>query len=129
MKSALLGIVAFALVSAVACREPLDPLTSKILPVSEIDAPATIAAGSLLSVDLIISVGCNSVERVEVIKSASVAHITFWAPAVRGSENIECAMAKWIKQTVTIDPPFAQSFTVSGNAGTLPPVEVRVEVR
>jgi len=129
MKSVLFGIVVFSLVSNTACRDILDSRTSKILSVVQIDAPARITAGSPLSVDLTISIACNSVERVEIQRNASRADITVWAPASRGNEAIECTMYKNLRQTVTIAPPFAPTFTVSANGGTLPPVEATVEVQ
>lgn len=112
MRSALLGMAAVTLVIAVAgCRDSLEPRTPENLLVSRIDAPASIAAGTPLSVTLTVNVGCNRIERFEISRNASGADITIWGGVLGIGRRTRCRMPyvqigetdSYVRPTVRID--------------------------
>lgn len=130
MKSALLVLAAVTLTSALAgCRDSLEPPPPAILPVSQIEAPASIAAGSSLTVTLTVNIGCDRIERLEIQRNASGAYINALGRSTESRQGYLCTMSAIDKRTVTFDPPFASTFTVSANRGRMPPVQVTVEVQ
>lgn len=133
MKTALLGVATVALIGALGgCRDGLKPQVPVILPVSQIEAPASIAAGEPLSVTLIVNIACNNFERYEIHRSASGASIIVWgsnATSVLGYEDVQCTRVFFERHTITFDPPFASTFTVYGNRGRMPAVQVTIEVQ
>jgi len=135
MKPALLGAVAVVVSGlAVGCHDPLRtaPDQSFVFHVSNIAAPATVAPGAPLSVVLTaVSGGCARFDRIETRKSASEASITVWGvnPAI-GNPGMGCtADIRNELHTVTFDPPFAASFTVSVNRPREAPLTATVQVQ
>jgi hypothetical protein len=105
---------------------------SFIFSVSKIDAPASIAPGMPLSVVLTaVSGGCARFDRIETQRNASGASITVWGvnPAI-GNPEMACTMdLRMERHTVTFDPPFAGTFTVSVNRPQLAPLIATVRVQ
>lgn len=131
MKSALLGVAAFALASTTGCGL-LGPDQSVVLGVAEIDAPVTIAPGASLSVVLTVETGgCRRFDRVETNRSESGANITVWGrDGAKGRDDIMCPQdLRTERHSVRFDPPFAPVFTVSVNQGRMPPSTITVRVQ
>lgn len=108
------------------------PDQSFVFNVSKIDAPARIAPGASLSVVLTaVSGGCARFDRIETHRSASGANITVWGvnPAI-GNPGMACtADIRNEPHTVTFDPPFASTFTISVNRPQQNPLTATVQVQ
>ena len=132
MKSALLGVAAFALVSSASGCGNFGPDQSVILGVTEVAAPASIAPGTSLSVVLtVVTAGCTGFDHIETQRSASEATITVWGrDGAKGRDDVLCPQViSHEKHTVRFDPPFASTFTVTVDQGTMPPHTVTVRVQ
>ena len=105
---------------------------SFIFHVSKIDAPASIAPGASLSVVLTaVSGGCARFDRIETQRNASGASVTLWGvnPAI-GNPGMPCTMdIRSERHTLTFDPPFASTFTISVNRPQLNPLTATVQVQ
>jgi hypothetical protein len=105
---------------------------SVILQVSEIDAPATIAPGSPLSVVLKVTTGgCLRFDRIEMTRVASGANVTVWGDdSSIGRNDIVCTSdIRTESHTMVFNPPFGSTFTISVYHGRLPGISETVEVR
>src|SRR4051812_17127895 len=76
----------------VACSGVFAPDQSIVLGVSKLDAPATISAGSSLTVVLTVTTGgCTSFDHIAIGRSASTATLTAWGiDASKGRKGIAC---------------------------------------
>ena len=133
MKSALLGVAAFALVSSASGCGIFGPDQSVVLGVSDVAAPASIAPNTSLTVALtVVSGGCKRFAHIETDRSASGANITVWGrDAAKGRNDILCTQdIRHEVRTVRFDPPFASTFTVTvDQGGHMPPHTVTVRVQ
>jgi hypothetical protein len=105
---------------------------SFVFNVSKIDAPASIAPGTSLSVVLTaVSGGCARFDHIETQRNASGASITVWGvnPAIGNPEMACTADIRNEPHTVSFDPPFATTFTVSVNRPQLAPLTATVRIQ
>jgi len=115
-----------------ACSSLLSPDQSVILGVSKLEAPASIAAGSPLTVVLTVTTGgCTSFDRIEVTRDASGASFTAWGTnAAKGRKNIACpAFIVDTPHPYQLDPPFNNPFAVQVQRGRLGPLTATVQVQ
>jgi hypothetical protein len=133
MNRALLVMVAVvAGASTGGCRNPFSPSRSVILNVSEISAPASVAAGAPISVVLtVMTGGCVSFDHIETHSDASGASITAWGDDTSGgSKNVACPQdIRYEQHSLRFDPPFASTFNVWVNRGRLSPLTATVQVQ
>jgi hypothetical protein len=105
---------------------------SFIFTVAKIDAPASIAPEASLSVVLTaVSGGCARFDRTETQRTASGATVTLWGvnPAI-GHPDMPCtADIRMEPHTVTFDPPFAGTFTVSVRRPQSDPLTATVQIQ
>lgn len=116
MKLASLGL---ALV-VVACN-PFDPNRAVFLPVTNLDAPATIAAGSPLTVVLTVTTGgCLTFDRISVQRVESGAVMAaLGRDASRANSNITCPDILLSEtHSYTFDPPIQSPFTIQVERGS-----------
>ena len=116
--------------SALGCSSIFGRDQSVILGVTQIDAPATVAPSSSLSVTLHVALvnGCQGFDRIEIDRVATGANVTVWGTdASRGRKNISCPQEyKEEPRTIVFNPPFGSTFTISVNDGAITEtVEVR----
>jgi hypothetical protein len=114
MKRILVGIIAVALVPATGCN-PFAPDQSILLGVSKLEAPATISAGSPLTVVLTVSTGgCKIFDHIAVERDAYGAALTAWGTdAAKGKKNVLCpAIIMDTPHSIQLDPPFQSPFMV-----------------
>jgi len=130
MKSALLGVVAAALLgSATACIGIFSPTEPIILGVSEIEAPASISPGTPLTVALNVELGgCKRFDRIETERSATGASVTVWGRTRTGRGTVCTTDIRFESHSVRFDPPFTSTFTLSVHRGRMPPHQVVVRV-
>jgi hypothetical protein len=134
MKRFLLGIAVVGFAAApLACDNPFDNDQLVRLHVSQLDAPAAIAAGNPLSVTLTVQTGgCLSFDHFEVERNASVGTLTVWGrDAAKGRKDIACTDdIRMETHSYTFDPPFqSPSFTVRADSGSLMPIFAVVQVQ
>jgi hypothetical protein len=134
MKLALLGAGIVALfVGPIACSDSVfDPDQSVILGVSKLDAPATVSAGSPLTVVLTVTTGgCTAFDHVEIERDASGASFTAWGiDGAKGRTDIACP--QYIENTphsYQLDPPFQSVFTITVNRGRISPLIATVQIQ
>jgi hypothetical protein len=130
MRSELLGVVGAVLFSsATACHGIFGSDNAVILPVPEVAAPASIPAGTPLSVELTVqSGGCLNFDRVEKKRSGSTATITAWGRDGAG-RNVACPdIIRYNRVTVQFDPPFSSTFVIMVSQGAMPATIVTVRV-
>jgi hypothetical protein len=129
------GLLAFGLVLAFSvsgCSRIFGPNQSVVLHVSEIDAPATIAPGSTLSVTLHVTTGgCRRFDRIETSRVVAGASVTVWGhDSSIGRDDIMCpADLRTEPHTLVFNPPFGSTFTIAVNQGETAPITETVEVR
>ncbi len=132
MKRASFGLLALGLVvSPLACNL-LDPNQSTILPVTKLDAPATVSAAAPFSVTLTIRTGgCTSFDRLDVQRMDGGARIVPWGnDATIGHKNVSCAAyILETPHTIQLDPPFPNPLYISVEQGRMPPVTATVQVQ
>lgn len=131
MKAAL-SIVGLAGLIIASCN-PFEPDQSVILHVANLDAPATITAGSSFAAVLTVTMenGCLSFDRIETQRSTSSATITVWGKdAAAGRKDVMCPQnVSSETHTLQFNPPFANTFTVTVNRGRLSPLMTTVQVQ
>jgi prophage tail gpP-like protein len=122
---------AVALVSSGAGCWILAPHESVILPVTEIAAPASIPAGTQLSVVLTVQTGgCTRFDRIETERTATRATITAWGREPASGRNVQCtADIRYDRHTVNFNPPFGSTFDIVINReGEGPALARRVRI-
>jgi hypothetical protein len=128
------GLSAFGLALAFSvsgCGRIFGPNQSVVLQVSEIDAPATIAPGSTLSVTLHVTTGgCRRFDRIETSRVAAGVSVTVWGHDSSIGRDIMCPADLRIEpHTLVFNPPFESTFTIAVNQGSLAPITETVEIR
>ncbi|MEO8910451.1 MAG: hypothetical protein ABI408_09505 [Gemmatimonadaceae bacterium] len=126
--------MAALLASGTACRgiNPFATDQSVILGVTNLDAPATIAAGGTLTVTLIVSTGgCVRFDHLEVSRGQSNASITAWGiDSSKGNKYLACPENIVSEpHSQSFDPPFQGTFTVAVNRGRLSPLTATIQVQ
>ena len=132
MGRGLLALVVTLAFSTIGCGSIFGPDQSVILRVAEIDAPATIAPGSTLSVTLQVTTGgCRRFDRIEIERVAAGATVTVWGhDSSIGKKDVMCPADLRIEpHTIVFTPPFESTFTISVYHGRLPGISETVEVR
>lgn len=131
MKTALSVVVASGLVALAGCNI-FDPDQSVILPVTTLDAPATVAATEPITVQLTLQTGgCISFDRIDVQKMNDGARIVPWGTDPRkGNKNILClADVKYEPHTVQVSPPFVNPYHIVVEQGSRAPLTATVQVQ
>jgi hypothetical protein len=133
MKRFLLGMAVVGFAAApLACDNPFDSDQSVRLGVTQLDAPAAIAAGSPLTVTLTVNTGgCVGFDHFEVERQASFGTLTVWGrDAAKGNKDIACTSDFRVElHSYTFDPPFQSPFTVQVDRGRLSPLIAVVQVQ
>jgi hypothetical protein len=135
MRRDLLGVVLVVL----GCTNGTAPGEPVLLHVSQIDAPASVAAGSSFAVNLTVGVGgCLVFDHIEARKSASDIILTVWGTdnsnqlrpdmADRGVDVV-CAAARTEVRSITLKAPSAGTLTLVVEEGTLAPLTATVKVQ
>ena len=115
MKRLWLGIAVVALAAGPLACNPFAPDQSVVLGVTKLEAPATIAAGSPLTVVLTITTnGCETFDRIHVERDASAVSLTpFGTDASKGEKNVTCLqIIRATPHSIRLDPPFQSPFMV-----------------
>ena len=131
MKSALFGVVVVAVVAVGACN-PFAPDQSVLLGVSKLEAPATIAAGSPLTVVLTVTTGgCKTFDRIAVERDASAVSLTPWGTdGAIGKKNIMCpANIIDTPHSIRLDPPFQSPFMILVPRVGMDPLTATVQIQ
>jgi hypothetical protein len=131
MKRTMFGIVLVVLVTVLACN-PFAHDQSVILGVTKLDAPATIPAGSPLTVVLTVTTGgCKTFDHIEAERGASFASLTVWGrDGAKGEKNVSCpAHIVDTPHFYQLDPPFQSPFTVQVPRGRVTPLTAIVQVQ
>lgn len=129
MRTISFGVVAVALVAGCGLT---DPDQSVILGVSQLDAPSTVASGSPITAVLTVTLGgCLSFDHIQVDRDANSAHIIVWGnDSSKGNKGIVCTSdIKVQSHSVTLEPPFANSFTIQVERGRIDPLTAVVQVQ
>ena len=114
MKSTLFGTVVVAVVAVDACN-PVAPDQSVVLDVTKLEVPATIAAGSPLTVVLTVTTGgCKTFDRVDVEREAYAAALTPWGTdGAIGKKDVSCpADIQTTPHSIQLAPPFQSPFMI-----------------
>ena len=114
MKSSLLGIVVLAAAAVGACNT-VAPDESVVLDATKLEVPATIPAGSPLTVVLTVATGgCKTFDRIDIERDAAGAALTPWGKdAAKGEKNVSCpADIVETPHSIRLDPPFLSPFMV-----------------
>ncbi len=131
MKRTLFGVVILALVGLAACN-PFAPDQSVVLGVSQLDAPASVAANAPLSVVLtVVTGGCLSFDRIEARRDASTATLTVWGTdGSKGRKDVACrADVRYEPHTYQLNPTFTNPFTITVNPESINPLVAIVQVQ
>jgi hypothetical protein len=114
MRRVLFGLVVAGLAAAPLGCNPFASNQSVVLLVDQLDAPASISAGSPLTVVLTVVVGgCTTFERITVQRNASGATMTAWGrDGAKGRDLVCTDDARPEPHSYQFDPPFQNSFTV-----------------
>jgi hypothetical protein len=133
MERYLFGLVVAVLVALpVGCSNPVAPDQRVILDVTKLDAPATIAAGTPLTVVLAVTTGgCRTFDHIEVVRTSSGASLFAWGTDVSvGRVGIACPADIRIElHSYTFDPPFQSTFSLWIARGRLAPLTATVQVQ
>lgn len=119
------------LTSPIGCN-PFAPDQSVILGVTKLEAPATVAAASPLTVTLTVQTGgCTSFDRIDVQKMPGGVRIVPWGTDSRiGNKGVLCpANIEYEPHPLQIDPPFVNPFHIVVEQGRLAPVTAVVDVQ
>ena len=132
MKPSSFGLFVLAIAASTLACNLVDPDQSTILPVTKLDAPATVSATAPFSVTLTIRTGgCTSFDRIDVQRMDRGVRIVPWgSDATIGHKNVSCPT--YIVEnphTVQLDPPFPNPFYISVEQGRMPPVTATVQVQ
>jgi hypothetical protein len=128
MKSAMLGLV--VLVGSVSgCSSVFGSDKAVVLAVTEIEAPASIPAGTALSAIVTVeSGGCRRFERLETNRTGSGATIVAWGRDAGGKNRACTTDIRYDHVPASFDPPFTSTFTLSANRAGTTPVVVTVRI-
>lgn len=132
MRCGLFGVGFVFVIAVGGCAGIFGPDQSVILQVSEIDAPASISAGSPLSVVLKVTTGgCRRFDRIEMTRVTTGANVTVWGDdSSIGRKDIMCpADMRTESHTMVFTPPFQSTFTISVYHGRMPGIARTVEIR
>ncbi|PYO07483.1 MAG: hypothetical protein DMD30_10940 [Gemmatimonadetes bacterium] len=113
MKS-FFGSVVVAVVAAGACN-PFAPDQSVVLDVTKLEAPATIAAGSPLTVVLTVTTGgCKTFDHIAVERETYAAALTPWGTdGAIGKKDVSCPTdIRETPHSIQLEPPFGSPFLV-----------------
>jgi hypothetical protein len=114
MKRVLFGLAVVGLAAAPLGCNPFAADQSVVLLVDQLDAPASISAGSPLTVVLTVVVGgCKVFDRIAVQRSVSSATMIAYGRDVAIGKDVACTDdARPEPHSYRFDPPFPNSFTV-----------------
>jgi len=132
MRRGLLVLGVSLAFSVSGCSSIFGSDQSVILQVSEIDAPATVAPASSLTVTLNVTLGgCLRFDRIEIDRVAAGANVTVWGnDASIGRPDVVCTSdIRTESHTLVFNPPFGSTFTIAVYHGRLPGISETVEVR
>lgn len=132
MIRAWFGIGVACLVGAAVACNPFAPDQSVVLGVTKIDAPATVASGTAITIVLTVTTGgCLSFDHIDVSRNASSANMTVWGrDATIGRKGVVCTLVGVSDaHSYQFDPPFSSSFTIQVNQGRLAPLQAVVQVQ
>jgi hypothetical protein len=131
MKHTLFGIAVVTVGTMGACSA-VAPDQSVVLIVTKLEAPATIAAGSPLTVVLtVITGGCKTFDRIDVEREAYAVALTPWGTdAAAGNKNISCpADIVETPHSIRLDPPFQSPFMVFVPRVDMDPLTATVQIQ
>jgi len=131
MKSTSFGILVAAVALVGACN-PFAPDQSVLLGVTKLEAPATIAVGTPLSVVLTVTTGgCKTFDRIEVERAVAAASLTPWGTdGAKGRTNIMCpANIVDTPHSIRLDPPFQSPFMILVPREGLDPLTATVQIQ
>ena len=131
MRRILVQIGLISLAALIACN-PFAPDQSVVLDVESLNAPATIAPGASLTVELMVwTGGCTVFDHIAVVRRASVAQFeAIGRNTAKGKPNVSCPADLRIDQhSYTLNPPFQSPFTVKVDRGSLPALSATVLVQ
>ncbi len=131
MKTALLGLSLACVVGIVQSCNPFSPDQSVTLGVAQLEAPATIVAGTPLSVVLTVELGgCKSFERIVTERTPQHATLTVLGSDASKGRDVSCPANYFTEpHTVQLDPPFSNPFTITVNRGRVSPLTATVQVQ
>jgi hypothetical protein len=137
MKHNLLGMVLVGVV-VFGCNGSTDTGVPVVLQVSQISAPASVAAGSSFGVNLSVGVGsCLVFDHIEIRNSASDILLTVWGTDVSGVPvsvppgvgDLSCAPPKTEVRSVTVEAGSPGTLTLVVERGRLSPLTTAVLVQ
>ena len=131
MKHTLFGIAVLT-VGAVGACSAFGPDQSVVLAVTKLEAPATIAAGSPLTVVLTVTTGgCKTFDRIDVERDASAASLTPWGTdSAKGEKNVNCpANIVETPHSIRLDPPFQSPFMLLVPRVGMDPLTATVQIQ
>jgi hypothetical protein len=105
----------FVAVATVGACNPFAPDQSVLLGVTKLEAPATISAGSPLTVVLTVTTGgCVTFDHIDVERDTYGAALTPWGrDGAKGKKNVLCpAIIMDTPHSIQLDPPFQSPFMV-----------------
>jgi hypothetical protein len=132
MKLFLLEMAVVRLVAVPLACNPFAPDQSIILEVSQLDAPASVAANAPLSVVLtVVTGGCRRFDRIEARRDASSATLTAWGTdGSIGRKDVLCTSdIRYEPHTYQFNPSFTNPFTITVNPGGINPLIATVQVQ
>ena len=128
MRIASFGVLACAFVAACGLT---DPDQSVILAVEKMDAPATSAVGSPLTVVLTVTIGmCQSFDHIEAQSGATGGSLTAWGvDASIGNDDVTCpTIIKSEPHSYQFHPATRGPFQITVDRGRVSPLTATVQV-
>src|SRR5450759_5416734 len=120
-------------VSSSGCHEPATNVSLAELNTQTLDAPATIAPGTTLTVGLNVEVGgCFIFDHIQSQRTASQVDLTVWGRDIRTGitdRGILCPRFFVESHEYQLDPPFQNPFTVVIGRGRVSPLIAVVHVQ
>lgn len=115
--------------SGLGCSSIFGSDKAVVLAVTEIEAPASIPAGTALSAIVTVeSGGCRRFDRLATTRTAAGATFVAWGRDA-GGKNVSCpADIRYDHVPARFDPPFASTFTLSADRAGTTPVIVTVQI-
>jgi hypothetical protein len=131
MNRVLFGLVVVGLAAAPLGCNPFASDQSVVLLVDQLDAPASISAGSPLTVVLTVVVGgCKIFDRIAVQRDASSATMIALGRDVAKGKDLACTDdARPEPHSYQFDPPFQNPFTIQIQRAGLSPLTTTVQVQ
>jgi hypothetical protein len=132
MKHFLFGVALVWLAAVPLACNSFGPDQSVILGVSQLDAPASVAANAPIPVVLtVVTGGCLRFDRIEARREASSATLTAWGTdGSIGRKDIMCpADIRPEPHSYQFDPPFTNPFRITVDRGRVSPLVATVQVR